>query len=146
MIITFTVPAKENNGAGLHRYVLLNCLANPRDQWHEKAKAAGDSIGNRLQLTTESVMTEFLNFFCSSGPHLRQAAVMMEKTVSEAAKVIPQEHGLYLSGLELYKKRPDKGYSLTDCVSMIIMWDFGITDVLTHDRHFTQEGFNTLIV
>jgi uncharacterized protein len=49
------------------------------------------------------------------------------------------------SGLALYAARPDKGYSLTDCISMETMRQEGITEVLTHDDHFTQEGFTTLI-
>jgi predicted nucleic acid-binding protein len=41
--------------------------------------------------------------------------------------------------------RPDKGYSLTDCVSMLVMRQEGITEILTHDIHFTQEGFTKLL-
>ena len=128
----------------------LIALANPRDEWHEKAKAIGDSLGDTRQVTTESVITEFLNFFCSSGPYMRQAAVEMVDTVlqmaeKQIAKIIPQDHELFLSGLDLYRKRSDKGYSLTDCISMVIMWEYVITDVLTHDKHFTQEGFHILI-
>src|SRR5436853_4683002 len=91
----------------------LIALANPRDQWHGKAIAVGNSLGITPQLTTESVITEFLNYFCSSGPHLRQAAVEMAETASRIAKVEPQNHELFLSGFDLYKKRLDKGYSLT---------------------------------
>jgi predicted nucleic acid-binding protein len=69
----------------------------------------------------------------------------MVETVSQIAKVIPQSHELFLSGLEFYKARPDKEYSLTDCLSMMIMWEYDITDVLTHDKHFAQEGFRILI-
>ena len=36
------------------------------------------------------------------------------------------------------------GYSLTDCVSMVVMKQLGITEVLTHDKHFTQENFRIL--
>jgi len=41
--------------------------------------------------------------------------------------------------------RPDKGYSLVDCISMQTMRREGITDALTHDRHFEQEGFRALL-
>jgi predicted nucleic acid-binding protein len=47
-------------------------------------------------------------------------------------------------GFDLYGQRSDKGYSLTDCISMAIMRQMGIADVLTHDKHFTQEGFHIL--
>jgi len=44
----------------------------------------------------------------------------------------------------LYGARPDKGYSLTDCISMHTMRREGLTEVLTNDRHFEQEGFRAL--
>jgi hypothetical protein len=47
--------------------------------------------------------------------------------------------------LTLYKARPDKGYSLTDCISMHAMRERGISDILTHDDHFRQEGFTVLL-
>jgi predicted nucleic acid-binding protein len=50
----------------------------------------------------------------------------------------------FLSGLQLYGTRLDKGYSLTDCISMQTLWSIGITDVLTNDVHFEQEGFRAL--
>jgi predicted nucleic acid-binding protein len=51
----------------------------------------------------------------------------------------------FLSGLALYEARPDKEYSLTDCISMNAMRAAGITEVLTDDDHFTQEGFTKLL-
>jgi len=47
-----------------------------------------------------------------------------------------------LEALALYEARPDKFYSLTDCHSMQVMRREGLTDVLTNDHHFTQEGFH----
>ena len=49
-----------------------------------------------------------------------------------------------LGGLELYDARPDKGYSLIDCISMHTMRAEGLTEALTNDRHFEQEGFRAL--
>jgi len=46
--------------------------------------------------------------------------------------------------LTLYRNRPDKSYSLTDCISMQIMRRQRLTEVLTSDRHFEQEGFRAL--
>jgi predicted nucleic acid-binding protein len=48
-------------------------------------------------------------------------------------------------GLKLYESRLDKGYSLTDCISMSVMRDRNLTEMLTHDRHFAQEGFIILL-
>jgi predicted nucleic acid-binding protein len=44
----------------------------------------------------------------------------------------------------LYEARPDKRYSLTDCRSMVALRALGISEVLTNDHHFTQEGFALL--
>jgi len=58
--------------------------------------------------------------------------------------VFPQSRASFQSGLELYAARPDKGYSLTDCISMQTMRRERLTDVLTNDKHFEQEGFRSL--
>ena len=59
-------------------------------------------------------------------------------------RVIPQSRESFLAGLELYRARPDKRYSLVDCISMQTMRREGLTEVLTNDRHFEQEGFRPL--
>lgn len=59
-------------------------------------------------------------------------------------KVIPQSRESFMAGLELYRARPDKGYSLIDCISMQTMRNEGITEALTNDRHCEQEGFRAL--
>ncbi|HWQ35583.1 MAG TPA: hypothetical protein VNQ79_22240 [Blastocatellia bacterium] len=50
-----------------------------------------------------------------------------------------------MAACELYEARPDKGYSLTDCLSMIVMREQKMSDILTNDHHFTQDGFNILL-
>ena len=58
--------------------------------------------------------------------------------------MIAQSREGFLDGLDLYEARPYKGYSLADCISMQAMRRKGLTDVLTNDRHFEQEGFRAL--
>jgi len=55
--------------------------------------------------------------------------------------VLPQTRADFDAALALYEARPDKGYSLTDCRSMLALRALGIAEVLTNDHHFTQEGF-----
>jgi uncharacterized protein len=85
-----------------------------------------------------------LAFFCEEGPHLRQLAsdTVRGLYANPLMTVVPQSHQSFLAGLALYQARPDKGYSLTDCISMNVMRHEGITEILTHDNHFTQEGFH----
>jgi predicted nucleic acid-binding protein len=58
---------------------------------------------------------------------------------------LPQSHAGFLEALSLFENRPDKHYSLTDCVSMNAMKTEGIPRVLSNDRHFSQKGFDVLI-
>jgi predicted nucleic acid-binding protein len=60
--------------------------------------------------------------------------------------VIPPSQRLFEDGLRLFAERPDKEWSLTDCVSFLVMKRHGLTDALTADRHFSQAGYNPLLV
>ena len=64
---------------------------------------------------------------------------------NEGVRVLEQTRRSFLGGISLYQGRPDKQYSLVDCISMRWMRSLGIEDVLTNDRHFEQEGFNVLM-
>ncbi|MBA3599669.1 MAG: hypothetical protein H0W45_00310 [Acidobacteria bacterium] len=50
-----------------------------------------------------------------------------------------------MESIRFYELRPDKGYSLTDCISRNVCREREIVEILTHDNHFTQEGFQTLL-
>ena len=93
-------------------------------------------------VTTDEILTEFMTFFASD-PWLRRVASVTVRRLlaSPAVRVLPQSRESFLSGVSLYEERADKGYSLTDCISMQTMRREGIEDVLTNDRHFEQEGF-----
>lgn len=121
-------------------------LLNPADKWHQAAKTFSQTNPETSLVTTDAVLTEVLNYFSETGEKMRQAAVALcDQTMAHASTVVlPQTREGFVSGVDFYKNRPDKGYSLTDCISMIEMRERGIGDVLTHDRHFAQEGFNPL--
>lgn len=122
-------------------------LIDPRDQWNSSAVAAAKRLGSRRIVTTEDVLTEFLAFFAGRGSRFREAAALTVRSILQdsSSEVVAQGHELFISGLVLYEGRLDKGYSLTDCVSMTLMRERGMTEVLTNDAHFTQEGFIILL-
>jgi predicted nucleic acid-binding protein len=60
-------------------------------------------------------------------------------------EVVAQSHESFLAGLTLYERRPGKEYNLADCISMNVMRQRKIHEVLTDDRHFAQEGFTRLL-
>jgi predicted nucleic acid-binding protein len=96
--------------------------------------------------TTEEVLTEYLNYFAAWGPNFRRKASMNVQIMRETStvQIVQQTPASFSAGFELYQARLDKGYSLTDCISMEIMRKKGIADVLTNDAHFEQEGFHAL--
>jgi predicted nucleic acid-binding protein len=117
-------------------------LTLPRDAAYERAQLVTDDI-----VTTEEVLTEYLTFFAEAPEYVRRevaanVAVMLSNL--GVVRIIPQSHASFLAGFELYRARPDKGYSLTDCISMQTMRREGLTEALTNDRHFEQEGFRAL--
>ena len=122
-------------------------LASPKDSWHEEAKNVGKNLGTVLIITSDEVLIEFLTNFGNHGPVLRKKAVDLVRAIlaNPNIKVIPQTRNSFLEGVNLYENRPDKGYSLTDCISMNTMRSESLTEVLTHDKHFTQEGFLILL-
>lgn len=122
-------------------------IANRKDQWHANVINVMRSLGVPMLVTTEEVLDEFLTHYSGHGSVLRiLAAQTVEKALSNPlVNVLPQSHQSFLDGLVLYKARSDKEYSLTDCVSMLAMLREGLTEVLTHDDHFTQEGFIKLL-
>jgi predicted nucleic acid-binding protein len=122
-------------------------LLQPRDQYHSQAIHTRRTLGEVLPVTTDEVLIELLNGLSLGGPFLREAATHAVRRIldDEHVKVHPQSRASFLAGLRLYEMRSDKGYSLVDCISMTTMLREEITEVLTNDRHFVQEGYRALL-
>lgn len=122
-------------------------LANPKDQWHQAAKEFSRANQEATLVTTDEVLVEFLNYFAEAGEYTRGVVAQMCAQAMNHPNIIvrPQTRESFLEGLNLYQQRLDKGYSLTDCISISTIGQSNITEVLTHDHHFTQEGFLILL-
>ncbi len=122
-------------------------LLNDQDQGHAAAMAISHSLRNAAIVTTQEVLSEVLTFFCEHGHQVRQtaAAFVRQILIDPTITTRPQSDQSFLSGLALYEARPDKEYNLTDCISMQAMRSEAITEVLTNDLHFAQEGFTKLL-
>lgn len=123
-------------------------LLNPRDDFHRRVTNFSRNLDQVTIVTTDEVLIEVLNFLSGGGINLRRKAVLAIRQLSavddEKITVLQQSHDRFLKGLELYESRLDKGYSLTDCISMVVMKELDIQEVLTHDHHFAQEGFRVV--
>ena len=121
-------------------------LTNTQDAQHHRARNFSGSLVEVMIVTTQHVLTEYLNYFAGWGPHFRRKASINVEDIlsSRSVRVLPLSDELFTAGFKLYYERPDKGYSLTDCISMTAMRQDGIDEVLTNDAHFVQEGFRAL--
>jgi predicted nucleic acid-binding protein len=118
-----------------------------RDSWHPRVTAFSRTLmPEDVLFTTDAVLLEFLAALSATGPHLRQqAATRVEGMLDDPSmRVVEVTRAVFLDGLALYQSRPDKAYSLADCISMQVMRREDITDVLSNDHHFEQEGFRIL--
>lgn len=75
----------------------------------------------------------------------RHFSTLLPLCADEGVVLLPPDQILFDAGLELYASRSDKEWSLTDCISFVVMRERGITDALTGDHHFEQAGFVALL-
>src|SRR5262245_27146474 len=98
-------------------------MIHRKDQWHQAAQAASLQLAGCHLVTTDAVLIEVRNAFSEAGRFLRGEVITLIRDLhaDPAITVHPQSRQTLLAGLALYEARPDKGYSLTDCISMATM-------------------------
>jgi predicted nucleic acid-binding protein len=131
--------------SGLRKSDCLSiALLSARDRWHARALAINQRPTGPL-VTTEWVLTEVGDAF--SQPGARQKFVQFLNLLMNQpdVQIVASSSDLFRRGAELFAARPDKEWSLTDCISFVVMADLGITDSLTSDRHFEQASFRILL-
>jgi predicted nucleic acid-binding protein len=122
----------------------LLCLHHKDELLHTQAVTLFTQA--RQRITHSYILAEFIPL-CQARGLNRQVALGFAKelVVSELVEVVWVDEWLHLAALELLERRLDKSYSLCDAVSFVLMRSYGITDALTTDRHFEQEGFVRLL-
>ena len=120
-------------------------LVVKQDQYHSRAQGWSLRVAGRIT-TTVPVLVETANALAR--PAWRgHAADLIDHLLGRAdVEVIPFAGDLWDRGWNLYRNRPDKAWSLTDCVSFVVMQDRGLTDAMTADEHFRQAGFRAVLL
>ena len=113
---------------------------NRRDQHHERVVAFSREFRAQM-LTTDWVLTEVADALAKSESRQRIREFILHLRQSKVCEVVPAARELFDSGLEWYRQHADKAWTLTDCVSFVVMRERGITQALTEDHHFEQAGF-----
>jgi hypothetical protein len=91
------------------------------------------------------VLVEVGNFFCRGKDRTVFQRLIENLSSAEDIEIIPASTDHFRQGFALFKSRPDKDWSLTDCISFIVMQDRGLGEALTADHHFEQAGFVVLL-
>ncbi|MBI4474970.1 MAG: type II toxin-antitoxin system VapC family toxin [Acidobacteria bacterium] len=122
----------------------LLALAQPTDELHARAAAWAQALSEPL-LVTEYVLCETINNL-SKRPDRPRAHRIADLVLSGAGYIILNAGpSLFQAGLRLHRDRPDKDWSLTDCISFRVMQERGIRQALAYDLHFEQAGFEALL-
>lgn len=95
-------------------------------------------------VTTTFVFDETVTFFNAHGHHAKAVEVGSNLRDSPSIRLIHVHERMFDAGWMLLQRHQDKRYSLTDCISFVVMRDLGIVRALTFDRHFVQAGFEVL--
>ena len=124
--------------------VFFLALAQPRDVLHARAKAWAQAITEPL-LVTEYILWETVNALSKPIDRPKAHALLAHVRSTSSYEVIPASPELFEAGVRLHALRSDKEWSLTDCISFIVLGRRGLTRALTFDHHFEQGGFEALL-
>jgi uncharacterized protein len=91
------------------------------------------------------VLTELADGLASTPQRGVFRRVLEDFEANRANLIVPANAETFEKGVDLYHSRPDKQWSLTDCISFVVMQEEGVTDALTSDHHFEQAGFRPLL-
>jgi uncharacterized protein len=135
--------SKEVNEIFADSFYFL-ALQNRNDLAHEIAVEASMKIAAPI-VVTEWVLTEVADAFSSPTARIKFISAFDDIVSDRNFKIVESSTKLFQRGMTLYRNRPDKDWSLTDCISFVVMKERKIKDALTGDRHFEQAGFRALL-
>ncbi len=120
-------------------------LVVKQDQYHERARQWSLRVTGRIT-TTVPVLLETANALARPAWRAHGVALIDHLLRRPDVEILPLPADLWQRGWDLYRNRPDKAWSLTDCVSFLAMRDAGLADALSADEHFRQAGFRAVLL
>jgi predicted nucleic acid-binding protein len=122
-------------------------LSSRRDQYHASALAWHSKLTREKShiLTTEAVLWEWLNALADASTRAIAAEGYRRVHADPKIQVVAFDSESSHAAIELYRERIDKDWSLTDCLSIVVMNQRQLSEALTTDRHFEQAGLKALM-
>ena len=119
-------------------------LTNPDDEHHAAALSWAGQLRLHVVLT-DYILVELGGFLAKTTARGLFLRLLDQIRGDPNTRVVRASKHLMDQGLTLFRERPDKDWSLTDCISFRVMTSLKIPDALTADHHFEQAGFRALL-
>jgi predicted nucleic acid-binding protein len=113
------------------------------DQHHDDAWQHWTELleSSPFLVTTSYVLDEVVTFLNSRHQHSKAIRVGNNLLAASPIQLIHVDEALFYEGWQFFEQHADKTFSLTDCISFVLMKRLGMTEALTFDKHFGQAGF-----
>lgn len=122
----------------------LLALLDAREPLHSHARAAYAAATSRL--THAFVLAELVALGNARGlPEKPLLEFLMRLVANPDIKIVWPDQLLTSQAMSLLLARQGRGYSLCDAVSFMLMRAHNISEALTTDKHFEDEGFQRLL-
>lgn len=111
---------------------------------HHAAATRWSEVATHV-ISTDFVFVELGNMLARSKWRIALPGLISKLRRDPSVEVVPASRSLMDQGWRLYEQRPDKDWSVVDCISFMVMRERGLKDALTTDHHFEQAGFRALL-
>jgi len=142
-IICMPLPSRAkimNSRAFIDTSFIVAAL-NASDSFHDLALIQSEELFEKFEIwITDAVLFEVGNTFSKVNKSL--GADFIQSCFDESDTYIVHTNAeMFLQAVSMYAEFIDKKWSLTDCLSFIVMKDNGIHVAYSSDHHFEQAGF-----
>ena len=124
----------------------LIAVESADDQHHKTASAHWRGLlkSSPRLVTSSYVLVEVVTLLNNRRSHSKAVELGNNLLSSRLFNVVHVNEELFYEAWRYFQKYKDKRYSLTDCVSFVLMDRLEIEEALTYDKHFAQAGFRKL--
>jgi uncharacterized protein len=120
-------------------------MVSAQDNWHRSASRLFEQLDDTEIVTSEYILLELGALLAKGHSRASYIDLVGRIRVDTMTEIVPATTALFDEGLELFGARPDKNWSIVDCISFVLMEKRKIARALTTDKHFTQAGFEALL-
>lgn len=118
-------------------------LLNPDDSSHSSVRELVAALDRRV-MTSDWIVVEVGDALSAPPQRHLLGALTSHLSGHHPYKIVGATRSQVRQGSELFMSRPDKAWSLTDCISFELMRRMGLEEALTADHHFEQAGFRAV--